>query len=42
MSLRVDITAFQTQLCELNLTVSDKAGDVFGLALQGLDALQDS
>lgn len=41
-SLLVDFTAIPTQCCELNLTVTYKAGDVFGLVLQGLDAFQDS
>lgn len=37
-SLRVDFMAIQTRCRELNLTVPYKVGNVFGLALQALDA----
>lgn len=40
-SLHVDFTATQKQCRELNFVVSNKVRDVFGLALQGLDALQE-
>lgn len=38
-SLRVDFRAIQTQCLKLSLAALDKAGDLFGLALRGLDAL---
>lgn len=40
-SLRLDFTVIQAPYSELNLAVSDKAGDAFGVALHDLDALQD-
>lgn len=41
-SLYVDFTATQTRCQELNLTVHDKASDVFLLALRGVYELQES
>lgn len=41
-SLRFYFTAIQTRYSELRLSVFYKAGDVFGLALRGLDGLRES
>lgn len=41
-SLFVDFAAIQTRCRELSFAVPDKAGDVFGLELRGLDASQES
>lgn len=40
-SLCVSFTAIQTRFCKLNLSFPNKAGDVFRLALEVLDALQE-
>lgn len=41
-SLRVDFTTIQMQCHDLSHTVSGEAGDVFGLAIRGLDGLKES
>lgn len=39
-SLHFDFTAIQTQCCEFSLAVSDKAGDVLGLALKIFEGME--
>lgn len=41
-SRRVHFPDIHTQCFELNFTVPDRAVHVFGIAVQGLDALQES
>lgn len=38
----VDFKAIQRQCCQFKLSAADKFGDGFGVALQGLHALQES
>lgn len=40
-SFSIDFTGFQTQFCKFDLTSPDKAGNVLGLMLQNLYALQE-